>query len=106
MTLNNRQNISTQPHRKLRYDSVIITSQHFYIFANWIEKKTDSHYNIRNIPYSFNLLYRASKDGNTNTAFHSKCDNKGATIVVVKIPNSEQIVGGHNPLNWDSSNTY
>ena len=37
-------------------------------------------------------------------AFHEKCDNKGATIVVVKIKDSEQIVGGYNPLFWDSSN--
>jgi|SRR6266498_3596397 len=31
---------------------------------------------------------------------------KGATIVVVKIQNSEQIVGGYNPLVWDSSNQW
>src|SRR5207247_10730603 len=37
----------------------------------------------------------------------AKCDDKGATIVVVKISNSEQIVvGGYNPLFWDSSNSY
>ncbi|RIA89080.1 hypothetical protein C1645_825392, partial [Glomus cerebriforme] len=29
----------------------------------------------------------------------------GANIVVVKIKNSEQIVGGYNPFFWDSSNT-
>ncbi|RIA86975.1 hypothetical protein C1645_878343 [Glomus cerebriforme] len=34
-------------------------SDHFAIFASWIEKKNDSYYNVRNIPYSFNLLYRA-----------------------------------------------
>ncbi|PKB94036.1 hypothetical protein RhiirA5_439710, partial [Rhizophagus irregularis] len=43
-------------------------------------------------------------DGNTPAAFHAKCDNKGATIVVAKIENSEQIVGGYNPLYWNSSN--
>src|SRR6266536_6226683 len=106
MTLNNRQNIDTQPHRKIRYDSAIITFQHFDIFASWIEKKNDSYYNERNIPYNFNLLYRASRDGNTTEAFHSKCDNKGATIVIVKIKNSKQIVGGYNPLNWDSCKTW
>ncbi|GBC21668.2 BTB/POZ domain-containing protein [Rhizophagus irregularis DAOM 181602=DAOM 197198] len=45
----------------------------------------------------------ASRDGNTAAAFHAKCDNKGPTIVVVKIKNSERIVGGYNPLFWDSS---
>src|SRR5581483_3819265 len=57
-------------------------------------------------PYKFNLLYRASRDGNTDASFHKKCDNKGATIVVAKIQNSEKIVGGYNPLFWDSSNNW
>src|ERR1051325_9533678 len=88
------------------YDSVIIESQHFAVFSSWIKKKSGSHYNAKNIPYNFNLLYRASRDGNTNGAFHDKCDNKGATIVIAKIANSEQIVGEYNPLYWDSSNGY
>ena len=101
-------NVDIKPPRKPKYvyDSVIIESQHFAIFSNWIEKKSDSHYNVRNISYNFNLIYRASRDGNTAAAFHAKCDNKGATMVVVKVPNSEQIVGGYNPLYWDSSDSH
>ena len=38
-------------------------------------------------------------DGNTSAAFHEKCDNKGATIVIAKITNSEQIIGGYNSFN-------
>ncbi|POG76866.1 hypothetical protein GLOIN_2v851760 [Rhizophagus irregularis DAOM 181602=DAOM 197198] len=100
----NKLNINVQPSRKPKniYDSTLIKSQHFAIFASWIEKKNNSHYNVRNIPYCFNLLYRASRDGNTPATFHNKCDNKGATIVVVKVKNTEQIVGGYNPLFWDS----
>jgi hypothetical protein len=86
------------------YDSVIIKPQNFAIFSGWIERKNESYYTETNIPYTFNLLYRASRDGNTPAAFHAKCDNKGATIVVVKIQNSEQIIGGYNPLQWDTSN--
>jgi hypothetical protein len=101
-------NINTHPPRKPKCacDSVIINNKHFAIFSSWIEKKDQSHYNENNIPYNFNLLYRASRDGNTATAFHTKCDNKGATIVIVKIINSEQIVGGYNPLFWHSSNGF
>ncbi|RGB29047.1 hypothetical protein C1646_818741 [Rhizophagus diaphanus] len=84
-------------------DSIIINQEHLILFANWIDKKKKNKY-INNIPYNFNLLYRASRDGNTAAAFHTKCDNKGATIVIAKITNSEQIFGGHNPLFWDSSN--
>ena len=40
------------------------------------------------------------RDGNTAAAFHEKCDDKGPTIVIAKIKNSEQIVGGYNPLDW------
>ncbi|EXX53296.1 BTB/POZ domain-containing protein [Rhizophagus irregularis DAOM 181602=DAOM 197198] len=86
--------------QQLEYDSVIIKSQHFDIFASWIEKKNSSYYNVRNIPYKFDLLYRASRDGNTVAVFHEKCDNKGPTIVIAKIANSEKIVGGYNPLDW------
>ncbi|RGB34133.1 BTB/POZ domain-containing protein [Rhizophagus diaphanus] len=106
-----KQTIDTQPPRKLKssYDSIIIEPQHFAIFSNWIgkiDKRDNSYYNIRNIPYDFKLIYRASEDGNTTEAFHSKCDNKGATLIVAKIKNSEQIIGGYNPFSWNSENKY
>ncbi|RGB33200.1 hypothetical protein C1646_761978 [Rhizophagus diaphanus] len=88
---------------KCNYDSILIENQHFANFANWIDKKDSLLYNIKNNPYNFNLLYRASRDGYTPEAFHSKCDNKGATIVVAKISDSDQIIGGYNSLQWDSS---
>lgn len=79
------------------YDSIIIERKQFAIFANWIDKNKNSHYNLRNIPYKFNLLYRASRDSYTPEAFH---DNNGATIVLAKISDPDQIVGGYNPLQW------
>jgi hypothetical protein len=88
---------------KFVYDSVIIGPQHFALFSNWIEKKNNSYYNERNIPYKFDLLFRANRDGNRPADFHAKCDNKGATIVIVKVKDSEEILGGYNPLQWDSS---
>ena len=105
MAPNNKPNINIQPSRYAY--PIIIKSQHLNIFANWIEKKEILDYNkVGNISYGFKLLYRASKDGNTVAAFHEKCDNKGATIVIAKVTNSEQIIGGYNPLQWDSSNSY
>ena len=69
-----------------------------------LKRKIILIHNKRNNPYSFDLLYRASRDGNTAVVtFHEKCDNKGPTIVIAKIANSEQIVGGYNPFQWDSS---
>ena len=102
MVPNNKLNhINTQPPR--RPCSTIIKSQHFNIFANWIEKKEILDYNkVKHIHCRFKLIYRASRDGKTVAAFHEKCDNKGATIVIVKIKGSEQIVGGYNPFDLDS----
>jgi hypothetical protein len=102
MAQNKQLNEDKRPPRqsKCNIDSVIINLNHVAIFANWIHRKEKIP---EYIPYNFNLLYRASRDGNTAATFHEKCDNKGATIVVVKITNSEQIVGGYNPLSWDTS---
>ncbi|CAB4444579.1 unnamed protein product [Rhizophagus irregularis] len=93
----------TPRHPKSNADSIIINQEHLTIFSNWIDKKKENDEYINDIPFKFDLLYRASRDGNTAAAFHAKCDNKGATIVVAKITNSEQIIGGYNPLFWDSS---
>ncbi|RGB33218.1 hypothetical protein C1646_705019 [Rhizophagus diaphanus] len=89
--------------------SVIIDQAlgHFAVFANWIDKMGDHNkYTTKTMPYKFNLLYRLSRDGNTAEAFHRKCDNKGATIIIIKIGGSEQIIGGYNPFNWDSRSGY
>ncbi|GBC03094.1 hypothetical protein RclHR1_00050002 [Rhizophagus clarus] len=101
-------NVDIQRPRKPKfvYDSSIVDNNHFAIFSSWIEKRNQFHYSVKGIPYNFNLLYRASRDGNTAADFHTKCDNKGATIVIVKISNSNQIVGGYNPLFWVSNNTF
>ncbi|EXX75928.1 uncharacterized protein OCT59_004922 [Rhizophagus irregularis] len=96
--------IYTPRHSKnnINIDSVIINREHIVLFSNWIDKKENIKY-INDIPYKFNLLYRASRDGNSAKEFHAKCDNMGATIVIIKTKNSNQIVGGYNPLQWDSS---
>ncbi|GBC14224.2 BTB/POZ domain-containing protein [Rhizophagus irregularis DAOM 181602=DAOM 197198] len=56
---------------------------------------------IQNTHYNF---YRSSSDGNTIAKFHEKTDNKGANIVVAKIKNTNQIIGGYNPLDWSMFN--
>ena len=66
--------------QKRYFNSVLINKKHIEIFTNWISQRAIGR-------YSFRLLYRASKDGSTTAAFHAKCDNKGATIVIAKIRN-------------------
>ena len=46
------------------------------------------------------LLFRASRDGFEAAAFHSKCDNKGPTVTIVKSGN--HIFGGFTETSWSS----
>ena len=59
-------------------------------------------YCFKDIPFKIELIYRASRDGFSVNNFHNKCDNKGPTIVVIKVRNSKDIIGGYNPLDWRS----
>ncbi|GBC07367.1 hypothetical protein RclHR1_07410003 [Rhizophagus clarus] len=100
------QTLTELPSQKLpelppqKFDSLIVDSRHFAIFSSWIKKKNDSYYNVNNIPYNFNLLYRSNRESDAAT-FHAKCDNKGPTIVIVRLRHSNGIVGGYNPFFWD-----
>jgi hypothetical protein len=49
-----------------------------------------------------NLLYRSSRDGLTNQNFHSKCDNKGRTIVIIQTTKGG-VVGGYTNTAWKGS---
>ncbi|CAB4406948.1 unnamed protein product [Rhizophagus irregularis] len=84
-----------------KIDSKIITTQHVLSFSSWIDGF--EYKNAKIIPYDFNLLLRGSRDGMDPQTFHRLCDNKGPTLIVIKIRNSKRIVGGYNPLDWDSN---
>ena len=47
------------------------------------------------------LLYRGSKDGWKYLDFHTRCDGKGATIVLYKTDKNKRC-GGFNSVGWQS----
>jgi hypothetical protein len=51
---------------------------------------------------SFELLYRASRDGWTTDDFHRCCDNRGPTLVVVRCSDGF-VFGGYAAASWNSS---
>lgn len=51
------------------------------------------------------ILFVASLDGDAASDFHSLCDDKGATLVVVETV-SGVIFGGYADLSWSSENTF
>ena len=50
-------------------------------------------------------LFIASKDGDTAAKFHSACDGKGPTIVIVETTTGN-VFGGYTDLSWSSANAY
>jgi hypothetical protein len=45
------------------------------------------------------LLYRASRDGWQGQDFHSRCDNKGATVTVIECTGGF-VFGGYADVSW------
>ncbi|RIB25003.1 hypothetical protein C2G38_2068551 [Gigaspora rosea] len=61
-------------------------------------------YRFKDIPFEFKLIYQASRENFSVNKFHMNCDFKGPTIVTIKIRNSNEIIGGYNPLDWGENN--
>ena len=53
----------------------------------------------------FNLLYTLSKEGKSGKIFHEKCNNKGATVIVVQSQHNH-VFGGYTSVSWQSTSNY
>lgn len=53
----------------------------------------------------FELIYRATDNGWSAGDFHSCCDNKGATLVVIKSVKGH-LFGGYTSVGWQARNGY
>ena len=51
------------------------------------------------------LLYRATRDGWHSTDFHRLCDDKGPTVIFVKVSNG-RLCGGYCSIGWKSSGNF
>ncbi|RHZ89514.1 hypothetical protein Glove_13g14 [Diversispora epigaea] len=82
--------------------SLIITNEHAANIASWIDKK-EVTYDVNNNPYEFNLILRGSRDGFEPKVFWNLCDQKTNLAVVVKVKDTDEILGGYNPIGWNSN---
>ncbi|GBC41161.2 carbohydrate-binding module family 13 protein [Rhizophagus irregularis DAOM 181602=DAOM 197198] len=90
---------------KLRtVDSKIITYQHTELISKWIDKLEIS--DELTSSYDFKLLFRGSRDGFSGDKFHEICDNKSRTVTIIKVKDSNEIIGGYNPIQWTSEGDY
>src|SRR5207249_6329945 len=76
-------------------DSKIITYQHAELISKWIDRLE-----IKDKLYKFKLLFRGSRDGLNSSKFREICDNQSRTVTVAKVKNSNEILGGYNPIEW------
>jgi hypothetical protein len=51
------------------------------------------------VDQKWNLIYKASQNGFKSSAFHSKCDGKPNTLVIIKSKNGN-IFGGYTKQSW------
>ncbi|PKY34540.1 hypothetical protein RhiirB3_454369, partial [Rhizophagus irregularis] len=47
-----------------------------------------------------------SRDGFTPKKFHELCNDLYHTITFIKVKETEEIIGGYNPIIWSSSDTW
>ncbi|EXX57065.1 hypothetical protein RirG_210540 [Rhizophagus irregularis DAOM 197198w] len=85
-------------------DSKIIKFQHAELISKWIDKLdiTDE----LTSSYEFKLIFRGSREEFSIDKFHETCDNQSCTVTVVKVKNSNEILGGYNPIEWKSKYSY
>ena len=76
-------------------ESKILNQEDSNKLLNWLNPKA----NGKNI--YLKMIYRRGNDMSVYN-FHSKCDNKGPTLVICKT--KEQIFGGYNNFSWESTN--
>ncbi len=82
-------------HLQFYDDSKIIKKGEMEMIKSWINKKF----------LQTKLIYRLSKDGDKAADFHSKCDGKGPTLVIIENTIGKRF-GGFTSLKWTSENIY
>ncbi|GBC27280.2 carbohydrate-binding module family 13 protein [Rhizophagus irregularis DAOM 181602=DAOM 197198] len=100
---NSKPNVELKPRitkgiKSITVDSNIITYQYAELILKWVDKleSTDK----LTSSYEFNLLFRGSRDGFKQDRFHKICDNHSRTVTIVKVKDSNEILGGYNPIEW------
>ncbi|RIB24384.1 hypothetical protein C2G38_2139271 [Gigaspora rosea] len=92
----------TLPTRAMEPFSTVINEEYAAEIASWIDKKANP-YSIEDNPYEFKLLLRGTRDDFTATTLWKLCDKQENTIVVMKVKDTDEILGGYNPIKWDKS---
>ncbi|KAG9306451.1 hypothetical protein G9A89_003561 [Geosiphon pyriformis] len=97
------QSSKVKRHPKRKFASNLLQPKHFDLIGAWI-KGDDELSTDKLASQEFELLLRGSRDGFTPADFHRLCDNKGATLTIIKVKDTKQLIGGYSPSPWHSGN--
>lgn len=82
------------------FDSKILLDKERLADFGWLYQQAALRTKGRNMfSLSFELLFRASRDGYFSENFHKKCDKQGASLVIVETEHGH-IVGGFTRVPW------
>ena len=81
------------------FDSLILSNNEQKILLNLINKSNKIS------GTTFELIYRASKDGWDSKDFHLKCDNKSKTLIIIN-SDTNNIFGGYTSIPWTQDNRW
>jgi len=76
---------------RITFDSLILFEKY----------KIEEFFSLCELPVDLklDLIYRASRDGFEASSFHSKCDKKANTLVIIK-STSGNVFGGYTEISW------
>ena len=86
-----------------KIDSKIIKEKKEIDFLEKRLKRNDPILMRRNVVYK--LLYRATKDGNSASSFHKKCNNISGTLTVIKTSKGMRF-GGYTEQTWNGDQEF
>ena len=84
-----------QPTKPFEESMILTNEKHQQSLKGWLPTDLEG---------DWRLLFRASRDGFETQTFHSKCDNKGPTITIVK--SGANIFGGFTEISRNSKNIF
>lgn len=87
---------SINRNKALKLDTIIIDEKERKLLCDWISV---------NRKVKMTLIYKATRDGDSSSSFHNKCDGRSPTLTLVKTTSGYRC-GGFTITPWDQSGNY
>ena len=90
-----KQNNKKEENNLFKGSTIIQSDEEKKIIDNWILKNTKKN---------TTLIYKAKKDGDDSSIFHSKCDNMGPLLIIIQTTSGYRF-GGYTSKSWTKPNS-